>query len=461
MTQVREHWGSKLGFMMAAIGSAIGLGILWKFPYVVGENGGGLFLLCYLVCLILIAIPIFIAELILGRSAQKAAVSAFAYHEPKQTGWQIGAWLGVASSFLIMSYYSVIGGYGLSYILMSINGFYNGLSSSEVVAVYDKLSGSGPISTFWHFIFTAITAGIVYSGVRKGIEFWSKIMVKIFLLLLFALFLYSTTLSGFKEAFHFIIYPNVASFKASSALQALGLAFFTMSLGQGVMISYGSYMKKSDNVAQVASIVAISIIIVAALAALTIFPIVFSFGLKANSGPGLIFKTLPYLFAQLPGSMVLSTLFFVLFVFTGLTSAVPLIEVVAGNMAELTSLSKKKSVILVGCLTFLFGLPSAYSVSGGLFEQWPAIFSEDFLLTMDGLVSVWLIPLAGLVTALFVGWKIKREVLFEEFNSAKGMKTYFLIWRFGLRYIVPILILCIIAHSSGLVDFDQLFTGKM
>jgi len=233
-----------------------------------------------------------------------------------------------------------------------------------------------------------------------------------------------------------------------------------MSLGQGVLISYGSYMKKDNNVAQVALIVALSIIIVAALAALTIFPIVFTFGLKPNSGPGLIFKTLPYLFAQLPGSMVLSTLFFVLFVFTGLTSAVPLIEVVVSNLMELTRFSRKKSVILVATLTFIFGIPSAYAVSGGLFEQWPLIFRENFLLTMDSLVSVWLIPLAGLVTAVFVGWKMDRDILFAEFNSAKRMKIFFSIWRFALRYIVPILILSIIAHSSGLVDFDQLFAGK-
>ncbi|MCF7852751.1 MAG: sodium-dependent transporter [Simkaniaceae bacterium] len=460
MNQVREHWGSKVGFLMAAIGSAIGLGILWKFPYVTGENGGGLFLLCYLSCLVLIAIPVFVSELILGRSSQKAALEAFAYHEPAQSGWQLGGWFGIASSFLIMSYYSVIGGYGMSYILMSLNGFYNGLAQDEIAVIYDRLAGSGPISVFWHFAFTAITAGIVYRGVRKGIEYWSKILVKIFLALLFLLFCYSLTLPGFKEAFAFVVHPNIENFKPSSVLQALGLAFFTMSLGQGIMISYGSYMKRDENVMKVSCIVGASIIIVAALAALTIFPVVFTFHLPPKSGPGLVFKTLPYLFAQLPGSIVLSTLFFVLFVFTGLTSAVPLIEVVVGNLCERTRLSRKQAVLMVACSTFLFGIPSAYSGSNGIFPQWSSIFRQDFLLTIDGIVSTWLIPFSGLITAIFVGWKMKRETCRQEFICSGGSLILFRIWRFVLRYLVPLLILAIILHSSGLIDFDQLFAAR-
>ena len=444
---------------MAAIGSAIGLGILWKFPYVTGENGGGLFLLCYLVCLILIAVPIFISELILGRSAQAAAVGAFAYHEPRQGMWRAGAWLGIASSFLIMSYYSVIGGYGLSYILMSLNGFYNGLELTEIPKLYDRLHGSGPISVFWHFVFTAMSAGIVYAGVRKGIENWSKILVKIFFVLLLVLFIYSTTLSGFGKAFEFVMHPSTANFKPSSVLQALGLAFFTMSLGQGIMISYGSYMKPSENVVSVSLIVGGSIILVAALSALTIFPVVFTFDLPAKAGPGLVFKTLPYLFAQLPASMILSTMFFTLFVFTGLTSAVPLIEVVASNLMELTKLSRQRAVLLVSGLTFLFGVPSAYAGATGVFDQWSTIFRENFLQTMDDLVTVWLIPFAGLITAVFVGWKMKRDVALNEFAMGRFGVRVFNVWRFVLRYVVPVLILAIVMHSSGLIDFDKLILG--
>jgi NSS family neurotransmitter:Na+ symporter len=456
MNQIREHWGSKLGFLMAAVGSAIGLGILWKFPYVAGQNGGGLFFLCYLGFLLLIGIPVFLAELILGRSSQRAAVGAFG----EESGWRVAGWLGVASSFLIMSYYSVIAGYGMSYILMSLSGFYNGLDNSQIPLVYERLSSSGPISLFWHLAFTLITAGIVFSGVRKGIETWSKILVKIFLVLLLALFCYSLTLPGFRAAFEFVIQPHFGDFKPSSALQALGLAFFTMSLGQGIMISYGSYMKKGENVVRVTWVVGLSVIVVAALAALTIFPVVFSFGLSPQEGPGLVFKTLPYLFSKLPGSMVLSTLFFTLFVFTALTSAVPLIEVVATNIMELTGLSRKKATALVASLTFIVGIPSAFSESGLLFKQWSSIFGMNYLETMDHLVTVWIIPFAGLLTALFVGWKMDARLAESEFVTSPIHYKLFKVWKLLLKYIVPLLMIFIILHSSGIIDIDRLFLSQ-
>ena len=457
MNQIREHWGSKLGFLMAAVGSAIGLGILWKFPYVAGQNGGGLFFLCYVGFLVVIGIPVFIAELILGRSSQRAAVGAFEHQAGEGSGWRVAGWLGVAASFLIMSYYSVIAGYGMSYVLMSLSGFYSSADKTQIPLIYERLSSSGPISLFWHLSFTLITAGIVFSGVRKGIEAWSKILVKVFLVLLLLLFCYSVTLPGFGEAFNFVIWPHFGDFKPSSALQALGLAFFTMSLGQGVMISYGSYMKNGDNIVRVTWVVALSVVVVAALAALTIFPVVFSFGLSPEEGPGLIFKTLPFLFAKLPGSMVLSTLFFTLFVFTALTSAVPLIEVVATNIMELAGLSRRRATILVATLTFIVGIPSAFAESGLLFKQWKSIFGMNYLETLDNLVTVWLIPFAGLLTALFVGWKMDKQIAEREFVSSRGHLALFRVWEILLKYIIPLLMISIILHSSGIIDIDRLF----
>jgi len=188
MNQVREHWGSRLGFVLAAVGSAIGLGVLWKFPYTVGENGGGLFLFTYFICVIVIGIPVLIGELLLGRVSQRAAVGAFGALAEDKPHWKIAGWFGVLSSFLIMSFYSVIAGWGMSYILMSLSGFYHSLSSEEVSAVFERLSHSGSITLFWHFLFTVITMGIVLSGVRKGIEFWSKIMTRALFIILFGLF---------------------------------------------------------------------------------------------------------------------------------------------------------------------------------------------------------------------------------------------------------------------------------
>lgn len=460
MNQVREHWTGRIGFLMAAIGSAIGLGILWKFPYTVGENGGGLFLLSYFICLIIVGIPIFIAEIILGRSSQRAAVGAYEVHDTKGSGWKVTGWFGVLASFLIMSFYSVIAGWGMSYILMSLNGFYQNLSGNEVAKAYSELSTSGDISLFWHFLFTLITTAIVLSGVRKGIERWAKIMTKVLLVLLIILFLYTLTLDGFGKGAAFIFHPNPQDFKLSSAIEALGLAFWTLSIGQGIMISYGSYMKRSYSVVQMCGIVAFSVIVVSILAALVIFPVVFTFGLEPQSGPGLIFQTLPYLFAKLPGSLVLSTMFFVLFVFTALTSAIPLIEVVATNIMELKGISRKKAGIMVGSATFIFGIPSAFANSSTIFPDWAAIYGMNFLKTVDSLVSIWVIPVGGLLSALFVGWVMDKKVTSEEFMIGTRLTYLYKPWRFFLRWIIPLTIMIIIVQKSGLYDFDRLLRGS-
>jgi len=458
MTSLREHFGSKLGFVMAAIGSAIGLGILWKFPYVVGKNGGGLFLLSYIVCVILIGLPLFIGELVLGRSAQKAAVLSFEFHQPEKPAWKIAAWLGVISSFLIMSFYSVIAGYGMSYILLSLNGFYQNLSFEDVALVYEKLSSSGPISTFWHLGFTAITASIVFLGVRKGIEYWSKIMVKIFLILMLCLFAYSLTLPGLSQAFEFAFKIHPEQFSASSFIEALGLALFTLSLGQGIMISYGSYMSSQESIFKTSLIVAVSVVIVAALSALTIFPVVFTFNVAPTSGPGLVFKTLPFLFDKLPCPMLISTSFFTLFVFTALTSAVPLIEVVATNLMELFDLTRKKAVMIVALGTFIFGLPSAFSnTTSTIMQDWKSIYGLNFLETVDQLVSVWMIPLAGFLTSVFVGWKVSKEVAMKQFEVTGNPSWVFSFWYFSIRYIVPLVSLVIILQGSGVIDINQFF----
>ncbi|WP_420421350.1 sodium-dependent transporter [Simkania sp.] len=457
MSHTREHWGSRLGFILAAVGSAIGLGVLWKFPYTVGNNGGGLFLFTYFICIIGIGIPVLIGELLLGRRSQRAAVGAFGTLSEEKPRWKVAGWFGVISSFLIMSFYSVIAGWGMSYVLMSLSGFYHNLSSTDMASVFQRLSQSGSITLFWHFLFTTITMGIVLSGVRKGIEFWSKIMTRALFAILFCLFLYSMTLDGFGKAVHFIFYPDVARFKFSSALEALGLAFFTLSLGQGIMISYGSYMRKQENIPQMACVIGFSVIIVAILAALTIFPVIFTFGFQPEQGTGLIFKTLPYLFAQLPGALVVSTIFFTLFVFTALTSAIPFIEVVATNLMELLGWSRKKAVLIVAASTFAFGIPSALSNSHEIFRDWQSIYGINFLDTIDNLVSVWIIPIAGLLTAVYIGWVLKRDISKDEFPLGKKWHVFFVLWRFFMKWIIPITIFLIILQKSGLVDFDYIF----
>ncbi len=457
MNQVREHWGSRLGFILAAVGSAIGLGVLWKFPYTVGQNGGGLFLLMYIICTIAIGIPVFIGELMIGRRTQRAAVGAFSSLCQGQTAWKVAGWFGVIASFLIMSFYSVIAGWGMSYVLMSLTGFYQNVSETHIADVFQKLSHSGSITVFWHFLFTSITMGIVLSGVRKGIEFWSKIMTRALFAMLLLLFAYSATLPGFPKAAEFIFYPDFDRFQLSSALEALGLAFFTLSLGQGIMISYGSYMRDSSDIPQMAGIVGGSVIIVALLAAMTIFPVVFTFGLSPEAGTGMVFQTLPYLFAQMPGALVLSTLFFTLFVFTALTSSIPFIEVVATNLMELLGWRRQKAVLVTACATFLFGIPCALSSSGSLFAEWESIYGKTFIETVESLVFVWIVPLGGLFTSLFIGWVVERKISFEEFSEGESKKALWKLWHFAMRWVIPCVILLIILQKSGLIDVDALW----
>lgn len=456
MSAVREHWSSKIGFLFAAVGSAIGLGVLWKFPYVTGENGGGLFLLSYVVCVLLIGIPVLIAELMIGRSSQRAAIGAFATLSSRKADWKIAGWFGVISSFLIMSFYSVIAGFGMSYILMSLNGFYKGLTAIEVANRFDILASAGGITIFWHFLFTLITMRIVLGGVRKGIEYWAKIMTKALFVILLVLFIYSTQLEGFSKAAAFIFSPNIEKFNFSSVLEALGLAFFTLSLGQGIMISYGSYMKNEDSIPQMAAIVGASVIFVAVLIALTIFPIVFTFDFAPSEGPGLVFKTLPYLFAQLPGSLVISTVFFILFVFTALTSSIPFVEVVATNLMELLGWGRKKAVIIVACSTFVFGIPSALAFSGGIFPEWSTIYGKNFLTTIDQLVSNWIIPIGGLLTTIFVGWIMEKRVIHMQNKEEVKWNYFWKIWFFFMRYVIPTFIILIILQQGGIIDFNSL-----
>jgi len=452
----REHWGSHLGFILAAAGSAIGLGTLWKFPYVTGENGGGVFVFIYILCTFLIGMPIFIAELMLGRKAQRGAVGTFATLTHNSTVWKGAGWLGVISSFLIMSYYSVLAGWGLNYVFMSLNQFYVGRSAQEISQIFDVLSSSGDITLFWHFLFTALTIAVVYPGVRQGIEFWSKFMTSSLFVLLVGLCAYTITLDGFPAAIKFLFSPDFSNFKPSSALEALGLSFFTLSLGQGIMITYGSYMHRSEDIPRTSFIIGSMIILVSVLAGLMIFPVIFTFGFTPAEGRGLVFKILPLLFGKLPGALLISTLFFTLFVFTALTSSIALVEVVVANFVDLTGWSRHRAVLITGLACFIFGIPSALSGSNTLFANWPVIYGKTFLATVDDLVSVWLLPVAGLMVAIYTGWFLDQGISVEEFEAGTRWKHLWKPWRFFIRWVAPLGIIFIMLQKSGLIDVDKI-----
>lgn len=455
----REHWASSFGFVMAAAGSAIGLGTLWQFPYMTGKNGGGLFVLLFLLFTVFLGFPLFIAELVVGRRGQRGVVGIFQALVPNKQQWRMVGWLGALASFLIMAYYCVVAGWGLNYVLLSLSQFTEGRSPEEISNVFNIMYQAPGINILWQVIFLMMTAGVVFQGVRKGIEYWSRILTSSLLVILIMLFIYATTLSGFGDAFRFIFYPDSSKLTPSGVLEALGLAFFTLSLGQGIMLTYGSYMTKKEDIPKTACIVSSMNILVSVFAALMIFPIIFTFGFKPEGGFGLVFQTLPILFAKLPGTLVLSTVFFLLLVFTALTSSVALLEVVTANFIDLFQWDRKKAVVGVTAAAFIVGIPCALTGAGLVFPNWEAIYGKTFFQTIVDLVAQWIIPLVGLFVAIFTGWVFKKSDALDEFKEGTSWKKLFNIWYFFIRWIVPVAILLIILHRGGVVDLDQLFTG--
>ncbi len=455
----REHWASSFGFVMAAAGSAIGLGTLWQFPYMTGKNGGGLFVLLFLVFTVFLGFPLFIAELVVGRKGQRGVVGIFAALAPEKQQWRMVGWLGALASFLIMAYYCVVAGWGLNYVLLSLSQFTADRSPEEISGVFDIMYRAPGINILWQIIFLIMTAAVIFQGIRKGIEYWSRILTSSLLVILVGLFIYATTLSGFGDAFWFIFYPDASRLTPSGILEALGLAFFTLSLGQGVMLTYGSYMSSKEDIPKTACIVSSVNIIVSILAALMIFPIIFTFGFKPEGGFGLVFQTMPVLFAKLPGTLVLSTILFTLLVFTALTSSVALLEVVVANFIDLYQWTRKKAVISVATATFIVGIPCALTGAGLIFPNWEAMYGKTFFQTIVDLVAQWIIPFVGLFVAIFTGWVVKRSVILEEFKSGTAWKALFTVWFFFIRWIVPVAILIIILQRGGMIDLDQFFTG--
>lgn len=458
MKQAREHWGSRIGFIMAAAGSAIGLGSLWKFPYLTGKNGGGIFVLLYIAFTLFISVPVFMAELVMGRNTQKSAIFAFGELSNQSTQWKAVGWLSVVTSCIILSFYCVVSGWCVNYAFMSINHFTEGRTPEQIRDIFNVVYTSGDINLFWNFIFILINLGVVYGGIRKGIEYWSKILTPALLVLLIGLLCYSTTLSGFREAFRFIFYPDLSKLTPSGILDALGMALFTLSVGLGIIITYGSYMKQSEDIPKTGFIVSSMTILVSLMAALMIFPIIFSFGFEPELGAGLVFKTLPVLFNQMPGTLVLSSLFFLLLVFTALTSSISLFEVLVANLIELFAWSRTKAVLSAAIGTFVLGIPSALTGSGTLFGNWQAMYNKDFFDTLDYVTQNWMLPIAALLTTIFIGWFVDRRLSMDEIAKGSTCHGYLRMWFFCVKWLAPIAILVIILQNGGIIDINKLIT---
>jgi len=507
-SKTRAHF-SKIGFILAAAGSAIGLGNIWKFPYITGMNGGGLFVLIYLVCIVLIGLPIMIAEITLGRTAQKSPVGAFKKFSEPGSLWVSFGFLGVISAFVILSYYSVVAGWSLEYIVRAMSNSFAGvnLDNKKVYEKYKKIyvnekleqklnelmkkhnlssakaieldeyknykiklqndkpshvkayfisKGFGSLITnngrqlMWHILFMLMTIGIVICGVKKGVERWSKILMPLLFIMMLTLLFKAFTMKGFAQGFKFVFGFHADKLTASGILEALGHSFFTLSLGMGAMLTYGSYLSKDEDVVSSSILISISDTLIALMACLILFPITFTFGMKPAAGPGLVFKNIPIALSQMPGAFIFAPVFFFLLAFAALTSAISLLEVAAAYFIDEKGMSRVKATLLTGAMITILGIPSALSGGTDLFgKEFQAIFSRNWFDLFDYIASNWLLTVGALGIALFVAWRMGGEARKQGFSTGSKFKNFYHIWLWLLRYLVPVGIVLIILNKIG------------
>ncbi len=625
MAEQRSQWGSRLGFVLAAAGSAVGLGNIWKFPYITGENGGGLFVLIYLVCIALVGIPIMMAEIMIGRAAQKQPVVAFSTLQGKKTAWAGVGWLGIIAGFVILSYYIVVAGWAMDFTLKSVvnitepihdtaevegsvyrvttstadmetmliqrqaekdlkypvrriknkakpsvwddyDRYETALDKSEVVDVvkremlaevwtsesadtltalgqtdlpdpnvseearnayrdarnrlfednafaknidraeslmreveilrkkqllavrvlygekteleirdeaeavhrravifqkvddtFGAVAVDGWTSAFWSAIFMLLVILIVAGGISSGIERTCRILMPTLIFLILVMVIYGAFKDGFGEALSFVFKPDPSKLKASGVLEALGHAFFTLSLGMGAMITYGSYQKSKTGIVGQSVMIAILDTAIALLACMMIFPIIFSYDQEAAAGPGLVFKSMPLAFAEIgKGGMLLAILFFGLLVFAAITSAISLLEVVASYFIDQLGWARRKAAWTLGGIILVFGLGSAFASDPDfVLSSWQPSYGTDFFTTIDYLASNWLLPMGGLFIALYVGWGMPKRLREAEMTDVAPALVAG--WLLLVRFIAPALVIVVLLQKVGVLDADELF----
>ena len=436
-------WKSRIGFIFAATGSAVGLGNIWKFPYMAGEYGGGAFVLVYLFSILIVGLPIMVAELVIGWRSRKNPVGAMVLLANKWFA-PIGV-IGVVSGFLILSFYSVVAGWSLAYLLMAITGKFWAVSSSEIPNLFDQLYSNSFQVSFWHFIFMGLTIAIVIGGIQGGIERWSRILMPALFFLLVIMLGFSLTGGGGKAAIRFLFEPNFQKLTIGGILEAIGQSFFSLSLGMGAMITYGSYLREKDNVVSAGAAIAFFDTLIALLAGLVIFPIVFRFGHEPAAGVGLVFKILPNLFSQMPFGRFFAIAFFLLLAFAALTSAISLLEVVVAYLVDEFMWKRKLATFFSGGLITLLGLLSAVSTLKVPFTQMGWL---DFL---DHLTTNYMLPIGGILICLFAGYRVKKNEIRNAFDLHGYHPFLFYSWLILARFIAPILVLMVILFKIGVL----------
>ncbi|MBL6818015.1 MAG: sodium-dependent transporter [SAR86 cluster bacterium] len=444
--QLKSHgaWIGKWTFILAATGSAVGLGNIWGFPYKAGTNGGGAFVLIYLGCILIIGLPIMISEIIIGRKAGNSPINAMkkiAIESNRSSIWQLVGWSGIFAGILILSFYSVIAGICLNYIFIAFTS--NGLISSP-----DQFSSviSSPINLIaWHTIFIILTALIVSAGVKDGIGRMVKILMPMLGFLMIFMVLYSMINGNFSQAMSFLFAPDFSNVTSDTLLQAMGQAFFSLSLGMGSIMAYGAYMPKNQNVMNSSFTVASLDTLIAILAGLAIFPIIFAFNLEPNSGPGLVFVSMLSAFNQMQFGQLIGPLFFILLSVAALSSSISLLEPGVAYLSEEGILSRKSSAIIISIFIWILGLGSAFSFN--IWSDFNLIGNKNFLDSMDFLANQILLPLGGMLIAIFVGWYMDKSLIKSEVGVTNGL--LYRMWRFFVKFVAP---LCV-----GYIFYRQFF----
>lgn len=442
----RAGFATKFGVVAAAAGSAVGLGNIWRFPYVAGENGGGAFLLIYLLFVLGIGVPVMLSEFIIGRKSQRNPYGAFKILAPR-TAWPIVGILGIVAAFVILAFYSTIAGWTIEYIIKSVQNGFQGGSTEQIFATF-KSGTFKPL--LWQFIFMLLTAFIVVLGVQKGIERYTKILMPVLILLILAMCVRAVTLEGAAKGLSFLFKPDFSKININIILEALGQAAFSLSIGMGALITYGSYIKRNNNLTVTAFQVAIADTVIAILSGVMIFPAVFALGLDPQAGPGLVFEVLPKLFLQMPLGYYFSILFFVLLSVAALTSTVSILEVVVVSFSEEFKISRNKAVVYSTLSIWVVGVFATLSFSD--LSQF-TVFGYTIFDILDSLSANILLPLGALLIVLFLGWHMKSSVVKEELASGGYSNALvFKIFYFVVRYIAPIAIIFVFLHCLGVFD---------
>ncbi len=441
----REQWGSRLGFILAAAGSAIGLGNIWRFPYLAGEGGGGAFVLIYLLCVGLIGMPYLFGELSLGRNSQRNPVGAIKSITGGGSAWVVVGGFCVLAGFVILSYYSVVAGWAVGYAVKDViapsMGFQEFAASPWLVI---SLLGA----------FLLLTFLVVLGGIEEGIERWAKILLPVLLVLILLIIFRAVTLPGAMEGLAFYLVPDFSKITFDLVIAALGQAFFTLSLGMGAMITYGSYLPKKEDIVASGGYVVIFNTVIALLAGFMIFPAIFAMDADPATGPALVFVVLPEVFAQMPLGGLVSFLFFLLLSIAALTSSISLLEVVVSYFVDETQWSRQKSVWLIGIVVFLMAIPSALSQGGSeAFSDMSYLFGEGGLFGQNNFLGIldYLIGSAGLAVgafflSIFIGWVWGADVAADELVEGSSIMSQGLVnvWVFMMRYIIPVVVLGIV-----------------